>query len=63
VIVLKKVGFSGSVGSVELRRCAIQGKEVRCRGLCKGAYVDWHGQTEDILCSVYEKAIDKRLNC
>lgn len=54
MICLGKVVNSGSIGQKALRLCFLQGKTVRCHGVCRGAFVyEKSGETKDIMCPVY----------
>lgn len=60
----KKVSDLACIGSKMLRVCVLQQKNVKCSGVCRGAFVsESSGKTEVIMCSAYENAFDLGINC
>ena len=54
MICLRKVVECGSIGSKALRFCFLQGKKVRCHGVCRGGFLfEKSGETKDVICPVY----------
>jgi hypothetical protein len=61
---LVKTGEIFSCGQKALRSCPVQHKDVKCHGICRAVLIsEIDSHTEIKTCSMFEKALDKVLNC